>query len=368
MKCKTSTLKNSVRKSVCGASFNKYSPLTEMMGIQSDIKNNEIYLFTTDMSNFLCIKVPMLFESEQEDFNITIEADRFSKLVSKLTWDEVELKLDDKVFTVIADGTYKIPLVADEEGLVQFPPMTTFSGGSMVKLQSILSAYNINKASLLKNNDNPIYTGYYIDSDCVISTDTASITLNEIEILEQAENPHLVTAQMMALLALNETDTIRWKYNDEKRQFMFVSDEMIINGPALDGIDSYPIEGIKGYMTKEFPYNCTLPKELLLAVLDRLALFVEPYEKNHARVKFDRFGMTIHSLQNSGSETISFIDHKTPEDDSNFKPFECSVDVVLMREQIAVIPGSRVHLYYGDDSALKIKDDKITQIIALAEE
>ena len=56
------------------------------------------------------------------------------------------------------------------------------SDANDVLLTSILSVYNINKASLSDDMSTPHLTGYYCDEDTSISADGESITFNNISL------------------------------------------------------------------------------------------------------------------------------------------------------------------------------------------
>ena len=70
----------------------------------------------------------------------------------------------------------------------------------------------------------------------------------------------------------------------------------MIYGTLLEGIEDYPVEEISRYLDVAFDSYCKIPKALLLSVLDRLQLFIEPYDKNGAYFNFTRKGLNIHSI------------------------------------------------------------------------
>ena len=354
MKVVTSRMKEAVNKAIKGAGFNNLIPLTGMMGIK--LQEGQLKLLTTDMSNTLCVIVD---KAAGDDVSITIRADVFSKLVSKLSSDSVELEIADGVLVVKANGTYKIPLVTDEEGEVEFPDIRTDAlknPSSEVLLTSIMSAYNINKSALAKTLENPCLIGYYA-ADKVISTDGCVICFNDVDLnMGQV----LISPQLMNLLTLNSSEKI--EFYQEGSSLLFVTDDVIIEGPVLEGIEDYPVEPVSAYLDEAFPSSCKVPKDLLISVLDRLALFIEPYDKNGAYFTFGRKGITIHSKKDASTEVINYIDSK------DFEAFVCCVDIPMLKEQLNAIPEDTIHLFYGNENALKIVTGKVTQVIALLED
>lgn len=354
MKVVTSRMKDAVNKAIKGAGFNNLIPITSMIGIK--LSDGKLRLLTTDMTNTLCIIIDKV---SGVDMDITVDADKFGKLIAKTTSEDIELIVIDDVLSVKANGTYKIPLIADEEGLVTFPALSETKGKTTnVKLTSIMQAYNINKSALAKTLENPALTGYYC-GDMVISTDANVITFNDFKMFEQDE-PLLISPQLMQLLTLNKQEDI--KLIADKTLLTFIADDMVVQGAVMEGIEDFPADDVKAYLDEAFTSSCKVPKDLLLATLDRLALFIEPYDKNGAYFTFGRKGINIHSKKDASTEIINYVESK------NFEPFMCCVDIPMLKEQLQANPDDTVKICYGNENALKIESGKVTQVIALLED
>lgn len=354
MKVVTSRMKEAVNKAIKGAGFNNLIPITSMIGIK--LSDGKLRLLTTDMTNTLCIIIDKV---SGVDMDITVDADKFGKLIAKTTSEDIELIVIDDVLSVKANGTYKIPLIADEEGLVTFPALSETKGKTTnVKLTSIMQTYNINKSALAKTLENPALTGYYC-GDMVISTDANVITFNDFKMFEQDE-PLLISPQLMQLLTLNKQEDI--KLIADKTLLTFIADDMVVQGAVMEGIEDFPADDVKAYLDETFTSSCKVPKDLLLATLDRLALFIEPYDKNGAYFTFGRKGINIHSKKDASTEIINYVESK------NFEPFMCCVDIPMLKEQLQANPDDTVKICYGNENALKIESGKVTQVIALLED
>lgn len=354
MKVVSSRMKDAVNKAIKGAGFNNLIPITSMIGIK--LEGGKLRLFTTDMTNTLCIIIDKV---SGEDMDITVDADKFGKLIAKTTSEDIDLSVKDDILYVKANGTYKIPLISDEEGLVTFPGLAETKGKTTnVKLTSIMQAYNINKSALAKTLENPALTGYYC-GDMVISTDANVITFNDFKMFEQDE-PLLISPQLMQLLTLNKQEDI--KLIVDKTLLTFVADDMVVQGAVMEGIEDFPADDVKAYLDEAFTSSCKVPKDLLLATLDRLALFIEPYDKNGAYFTFGRKGINIHSKKDASTEVINYVESK------DFKQFICCVDIPMLKEQLRANPDDTVKICYGNENALKIESGKVTQVIALLED
>ena len=359
MKVSTVRMKEAVNKAIKGAGFNNLIPITSMIGVK--LSEGKLKLLTTDMTNTLCIIIDKVCG---EDTDITVDADKFGKLIAKITSEEIDLSVKDDILYVKANGTYKLPLITDEEGLISFPniktEMTEDVVSGKVKLSSILQAYNINKAALAKTLENPSLTGYYCDSEMVVSTDGNVITFNKFKFLEGDFDPILISAQQMMLLSLFKEEDINVVCNNTS--ILFMTDSQIVEGGLMEGVEDFPINEIKSYLDVAFNSSCKVPKDLMLSVLDRLALFIEPYDKNGAYFTFGRKGITIHSRKDASTETINYIESK------DFESFVCLVDIPMMKEQLESNPEDTIKLFYGNENALKLENGKIIQVIALLED
>ena len=353
VKVSTERIKKAVSDSSKGAGNNNLIPITQMIGIKST--GSELVLCTTDKSNDLKVIIDKV---AGDDFDVTIQLETFAKLISKVTSDSVELSVDNDILVVNANGEYKIPLVSDEEGLVSFPDFKVLSeeDEKEILLSSIMSVYNVNKAALAKTLEEPCLTGYYLD-DMAVTTNSSVITFNDVNVFGE---PLLLSSQLMNLLTLNSSEKI--KFRKKGSQLQFVTDNIIINSSELQGRESFPIEEVKGYLDEAFTSMCKVPKSVLLSVIDRLSLFIEPYDNNGANFSFGKDGITVSSRKSSSVEKIAYTES------TDFEPFTCLVAIPLLKEQLQANPSDIIELYYGHDAAIKMVSGKVTQVVALLED
>lgn len=354
MKVATNRMKEAVNKAIKGAGFNNLIPITGMIGIK--LLDGKLKFLTTDMTNTLCIIIDKV---AGEEMDITVDAEKFGKLIAKITSEDIDLSVKDDVLYVKANGTYKLPLIADEDGLIVFPDVSISNDiNAKTKLSSVMQAYNINRSARAKTLENPALTGYYC-GDKVITTDANVITFNDYKMIDY-DKPILISAQQMALLTLNTSEDIDVLVTDTNIQFITAG--VVIDGVRMEGIEEFPINDINGYLDVAFTSSCKVPKDLLLSVLGRLALFIEPYDKNGAYFTFGRKGINIHSKKDASTETINYVESK------DFQPFVCCVDIPMLKEQLQANPDDTVKICYGNENALKLESGKVVQVIALLED
>lgn len=352
----TSTLQSMVAKAMKGASCNKMIPLTGLMAIE--LADHTLTLTTTDATNYLYVRE---FKVEGDDFYVVIQAEMFAKLVSKMTCERVSLELKDNTLMVTGNGKYSIELPLDEEGeLIKYPnPLTTYGPGGAegrIHLSTVKLILSTAKAALATTLEVPCYTGYYVGNK-VVATDTYKICGIDVKLWDE---PALISPEMMSLLDIftDEHIAVCRKGN----VMVFESANCTVYGTLMDSIDDYQIEAIDGLLEQDFESSCKLTKSALLQLLDRLALFVSPYDKNGVYLTFTRDGLQIESKQANSVETIPYAES------NNFHPFTCCVDIEMLHSQVKANTGDGITLYYGDESAIKIADGNVTQVIALLED
>ena len=352
----TSTLQNMVAKAMKGASCNKMIPLTGLMAIH--LKHNRLTLLTTDATNYLYVREDKV---EGEDFYVVVQAEMFAKLISKLTCEKVSLELKDNTLMVKGNGKYSIELPLDEEGeLIKYPnPFDdkAFVGDTAtVNLSTIKLILNTAKAALADTLEVPCYTGYYVGNK-VVATDTYKICGINIKLWDE---PALVSPEMMSLLDIFTDEKIAVYRNDNI--IVFKTENCTVYGTLMDSIDDYQIEAIEGLLEQGFESSCKLTKSALLQLLDRLSLFVSPYDKNGIYLTFTKDGLQIESKQANSVELIPYIESE------KFSAFTCCVDIEMLHSQVKANTGDSITLHYGEENAIKITDGNVAQVVALLED
>lgn len=352
----TEKLKEMVSRAVKGVGNNKLIPLTSLMAIE--VKNNKLTLITTDATNYLYIIEDKVVA---DDFYVVVDANTFSKLISKMTCDNVVLEVKSGIWVleVKGNGNYKIELPLDENGqLIKYPNPYSEKANTDIKLNlsTVKVILDTLRSALATTLENPCYTGYYA-GDSVIATDTYKIANMDISLFNE---PVLVSAELMNLLSVITEENIYVSIEGDVLQFS--TDTCRIYGRAMEGIDDFAVEPIMSLVNTDMDSCCSLNKLQLLQVLDRLSLFVGPYDKNAVRLTFTREGLEISSKASSSVEMIPYISSK------DFRDFTCMIDVQMITQEVKAIQADVIELYYGEDNAVIMKDGNITIVVALLED
>ena len=353
---KTEKLKEMVSRSVKGVGNKKLIPLTSLMCIE--LKNGVLTFITTDATNYLYIKEDKIVG---EDFYVVVDANTFSKLVSKMTCEDISLSIKNSILEVKGNGTYKIELPLDENGeSIKYPDPYS-------KLEEVQDCGTINrttvqviletiKPALATTLENPCYTGYYM-GDHVVATDTYKIASMDVEMFRVAR---LISPEMIDLLSVMNDEKIQVDVSDN--DIIYSTSDCIVMGKIMEGIEDFAIDPIMDLVDTEFDSHCSVPKSALLQLLERLSLFVGPYDKNAVYLTFTNSGLQISSKEATGIEIIDYVSSY------DFRDFTCSIDIQMLVNEVKAIQNDVIEMYYGEDNAIKMVDGNITIIIALLED
>lgn len=356
IKLKTAELQDMVGRAIKCVSNNKLIPLTSLMNIK--VEENILTITTTDATNYFYVSKPEKVDCE--NFEVSVVADLFTKLVQKTTCEAVSLVIEGGILKVVGNGTYTMELPLDENGgVIKFPKKLKDEFGEMlgtVKLSTIRTLLIVNKPSLAVNMELPVLTCYYC-GDAVVTSDRNKICSTAIKVFDK---PMLITSQLMELLGvLSQEDIIAYQIGNAT---IFRTNCETVYAPVTDGVETFPIGAIESLIAQEFESVCKLSKSAVMNVLDRLALFVSPYDKKGIYLTFTKDGLMFSSKKSSGQELVPFISS------DNFKAYTCCIDIDMFRSQVATQDGEDIELYYGSEIAVKLVNRNITQVVALMED
>lgn len=365
LKLKTAEFQNMVARAIKGASCNSNLAITQMMAIE--LTDNKLTLTTTDNSNYLYVSKDKVVG---DNFYAVVYMDKFSKLISKLTCDEmtIEVNRDSKkdldTLVIHGNGKYIIELPYDEDGeLVEFPdPLGTEDEPEFIEADTKLSLIKLMlstaKPSLMTGTKVPQYTGYYVGKN-IVATDTYKICSIDVEMLEE---PVIIPAEYLDLLEAMEYEDVHIKYNAEEGIIIFSTPDVTVYGHSLEGIEDYKIDAILSVVEQPYPSSCKIEKSALMQMLERLSLFVDTYDKNSVYLTFTKDGMEISNKRDKGSEIIPY------KESVDFAPFTCCIDINLFRTQVKAYQSEIIEVLYGQEGRIKFVDGNVRQIIALADD
>lgn len=351
----TDKLKSMVSLAIQGAGFNKLLELSGYIGIK--VKDNVLYLNTTDGTNYMRISD----SCSSSDFDITVDADLFSKLISKLNSDTIDMDIVDDNLVIKGNGKYTLGIKPNESGeTLSFPdkfPNTPAEVIGIVTSQDLITISTAIKASLSSVAGN-VYSDYYF-GDVVAGTDRAMLSIYAKKIFNE---PYTLNRQFVDLMCLANKDVVVSRADNMLVAEIEVDETRSIQicTPVSDNVSDFNIEGINKFANLEVNSFCRFKKAQMIDLLDRLILFVNS--------KFDDWAVTLHftedyievsSLANNGIERVEVTEFKNAEDKT------IKINIERLRNQLKAYGSDIVDMYYGSDVCIKLVDNDISQIIAL---
>lgn len=351
---KTEKLQEMVGKASKCVSNNKLIPITSLISI--GVENNQLVLITTDATNYF--KTVAEDKVDCENFEVAVLADTFTRLIQKTTSDNVSLSLEGNSLKIKGNGTYTMELIMDESGLpVKFPKKwadeTWDASLGVIKLSTVNTILNYNKPSLAVSLDVPALTSYYC-GDKVVTSDSFKICSTAVKVFDK---PLLISSRLMDILSIMSEEDINISSSDKALLFHTKTD--LVYAPITEGIESFPIDAISGLVDSDFPSTCKIPRVAVLEIIERLSLFVSPYDKKGINLTFTKDGVMFSSKKSSGVELVPYASS------DNFKDYTCCIDIELLRSQIATQDNDYIELSYGSEIAIKMVTNNVTQIVAL---
>lgn len=363
LKVKTTTLQAMFSKVYKAANQNKLIPLTSFVNIKKE-GTKLILTATNDMEIYF---YSIANNVEGEDFYVTVGIEQIYKLISKMTCENITLELKQNTLEVVGNGRYSVEIPMDETGeIIQFPdpyrdihPEDTedieFTDTlDYSEIQKILGSV---KSSLATTMEYPVLINYYL-GDFVCATDKSNVTSYDARMFETPEL--LISPKLMNLLALLTQESIDVKITDD--YMLFVTDDAIIYSDITTDVEDYPAKVVASIVSQELPNSCKIAKNKLLALLDRISIFVSEYDLNVIHMTFDKASVQVATTNSGSDEVLEYV-----EKNDAIEPFDCKVDIVSLTEHVKSCTSDTIQIEFGIESCIKIVDGDITKVIMLFE-
>lgn len=361
-------IKDVCSKILAAVDSSELSLVTETLALYTD--NEDLILAVTNREYYVQIKLPL---HEKVDFNATVNATVFLKLISQITTDTIELSVDESTLYVKGNGTYKLPLIFDGTTLLELPKIhinnvTTTFGVSGDILTSILN-YNSKEISKVTKIARPVQKLYYVD-ECGAITFTTGACVNNFTLPENIKI--LLNSRVVKLFKLFKGDAVTLSLGHDalpngtnQTKIRFANDSIEITSilPSDDSmIASVPAQAIRDRATKIYDYAVVLNKDELLQTINRLSLFTASaaYAKTYSQFIFESDGVTVYDAAGDNCEKLYY---KNDVSSLSEKSYTAIVDTVDLKATLDGCAESYVNINFGDSQALVIARGNIYNVI-----
>ena len=262
---KTENLKNVSQTILTAVDSNELSILTETLELI--VKDSVLYMNVTNREYYASVKLKIDYT---EEFHATVNANLFLKLIAQLTTDTVEFNVNNNNLEIKSNGNYKIPLIYDDEKLLELPK---------INIDNVTNAFDIDSSvliSILQYNSKQLNVGviskpvqkmYYVDEEGAI-TFTNGACINSFKLEKPVKM--LLNNRLVKLFKLFKDKTVHFtmgydSISDEivQTKVRFASDDVDITAIlSCDDtmISSVPVTAIRSRANNNYPYSINLNK------------------------------------------------------------------------------------------------------------
>ena len=369
IKIKTSTIKDIVNKISKGVENDRNTRITELLQIETI--DNKIRLSVTNTQYYLVIDINS--DSGVENFNVTIDASNFIKLVSKTTTENITLYTQDKNLVFGGNGKYIFPLELNETGKqrllpkIEITPTNTFK----IKGDTLNAIYTFNGVELQKDIPvSSVQKYYYVDNLGAITFSESPYILNfsidkEFKVLLTDRLAQLLTLFKSQNVEVGLSNSVSGGVYQNKIVFKSENIELIAYTPDDTIVAKYPATSCRALQENPYPGLVKINRVELANALDRLNIFNKSENvsfRKAGKLTFTDSGLEITSLLNKNIEVVPYVEKV------DFYSYSCYMNLEQLLRHTKAGNESAINIHYGNELCLMFKKDIYTQIVVELEE
>ena len=362
-------IQSACSKILAAVDSNSVSALTETL--QLTTRGKELFLNVTNNEYFAKVKLEM---KEPVEFNATVNANLFLKLISQITTETIELSVTETALILKGNGTYNLPLIFDGDKLMELPeiiinnPTTSFSIDSSI-LQSILQ---FNSKELSKGIiSRPIQKLYYMDELGAI-TFTTGACVNSFSLEKPVKV--LLNDRLVKLFKLFKDGPVNFTLGYDtladgviQTKVRFESEDISLTAIlSCDDtmLQSYPVNAVRARANSDYPYSVNISREQLIQTINRLLLFtsangardiINPY----STFEFKPDRVVVWDTHHENFEEVFYTNTRCEVEDAYTTMF----DFKDFRTTLENCSEQYVTLNFGDEQALVVARGNVRVVI-----
>ncbi len=284
--------------------------------LELEAKDGVLNLSVTNGEYFVTIKLNM---ETNDNFIATVNAKLFLSLIAKITTNDVEITCDNNILYVKANGSYKLPMIFDNDKLLKLNPIVINNVTNTFNIPSsvLLSILNFNSKQMLTGSvSRPVQKLYYVDEKGCI-TFTSGATVNTFSLAQPVRlllNEKLV--KLFKLFAKSDDVSFSLGYDEVGANLqqkikletpsISVSSILVSDNSMLKSV---PVEAVRGRANNTYPFSVNINKNELNEAIDRLLIFSNSGNVSSfcVRFKFSETSVALSSLDNKNEESIKYV-------------------------------------------------------------
>ena len=365
---KTESFKEVCSLILAATDSNEISTLTETLELVTE--GRTLYLNVTNKEYYASVKFDL---DHEEEFHATVNATLFLKLIAAVTSEAIELEMHDNYITVKANGNYKIPLIFENDKLMELPLITIENktvemnvAGSI--LQSILN-YN-SKELAIGSLAKPVQKMFYVDQEgCITFTTGACVNSFSLEKPIRI----LLNSRLVKLFKLFKDDMVKFTLGYDPISETIIQTKVSfatskIKLTAVTGCDDsllnqVPVGAIRNRANKAYPHSIVLSKDALVEAVNRLLLFSAGYGskenvKPYSLFSFSEDKVTIYDSNKENIEVLKYANNTVVT-----TPYEMTIDLIDFKKVLDGCTEQFVTVNFGDGKACVIVRNAIKNVL-----
>lgn len=344
------------------------STLTETLELKTS--GDILYLNVTNNEYYASVKFKL---DHEEIFRASVNANLFLKLMAAITTEDVELIIKNNYLNIKANGNYKIPLIFENDTLLEVPPINIENKTLEMTIPSNIldSIVTYNSKQLdVKTAARPVQRLYYIDQEGCI-TFTIGACVNNFTLEKPVKI--LLNNRLVNLFKLfkNTDVTFSLGYNpisDTIIQTIVSFQTADINLTAITGCDDtllaqVPATAIRSVANKTY-INCVLLNTSALGeAINRLLLFSNGYggkgaTKSYSLFEFKADHVIIYDSKKENTEILNYNEGTSLEEE-----YSMTLEITSFKKVLDGCNEQFITLNFGDHKACVVTQRNVKNVI-----
>lgn len=361
---KTDDLKSVSQTILNAVDSNELSAITETLEII--VKNKILNMNVTNREYYT--KVILNVDTEEE-FYATVNANVFLKLISQITTDSIEFTIDDSVLIIKGNGTYKLPMIYDNDKLLKLPEIIINNVTSEFDIDSsvLTSIYNFNSKQLNTGLiSKPVQKMYYIDEKGAI-TFTSGACVNSFSLEKPIKM--LLNSRIVKLFKLFKDSTVHFTIGYDAVTNEIIQTKVKFSSSNIEVtailscddamINSVPVTAIRGRANADYPYSVNFNKNAVIEAINRLSLFTSKSFNAVGKFVFGSSCVTISDVDSNNKEIIEYNNEVTNIESE----YTSMLDLNDLKSILDSCSEQYINVKFGDSQAVLVSRTNVVNVI-----
>lgn len=366
---RTELIKETCSKILTAVDESAIGIVTEMLELEVD--GETLRLYVTNKEYFTEVNLPL--GEKVPPINATVNAKLFLKLVSQMTSDTIEFRVDDNALTVKGNGTYKLPLIFENDDMMHLPKISIDNVTVTMPVDGAIltSILQYNSKEIQKNSVvKPVQKLYYVDETGCI-TFTSGACVNSFTLAQPIKV--LFNNKLVKLFKLFKGKTVNFSLgydaiSDEivQTKVKFECEDITITSIlSCDDtlLNSVPVVAIRKRANTVHPYSVTLHKDAVTEMINRLLLFANEGGKDatkfYSTFEFENDFVTVYDSGKKNSEVLYYNN----ENSNITEKYTAILDLTDLKSIIDTCAEQYFTINFGDNQAVVIPRGTIRNVV-----